>query len=383
MRAFSLALLPALIAAAPAPPFDPAMNARVLDAAVAHVADRYWDKARLGPAWAAAVARHRPAVLAATGEAARYAALNALLDTLNDSHVYAVAPTRVALDRARDAGEAAAGFGFSFWREGDAWRILSVRPDGPAARAGVQIGWALVSVDGAPAGTDFRPAIDRDSRLVFADETGRRRTVTLRGAILPAEPEMRARVLDGGALLLAIDDFTMDAARWLRERLEEGPPPPAVILDLRENGGGDADAIARIAGRFFLERHTLLRRTYRDGFEDVPIAGAGSRAYAGPLAVLVGPRSASGAEAIAALVEETGRGVTVGERTSGALTGAAEETLPDGGLLSIAVFDIRTGQGKRIEGTGFTPGHIVRPTLADQRAGRDPVLAAAEALVGG
>jgi carboxyl-terminal processing protease len=90
--------------------------------------------------------------------------------------------------------------------------------------------------------------------------------------------------------------------------------------------------------------------------------------------VLVGPRSASGAEAVAAMIEESGRGVTIGDKTSGALTGADEIDLPDGGKLSVAVFDIRTPSGQRIEGRGFTPRIVVRPTLADLRAGRDPVL---------
>jgi C-terminal processing protease CtpA/Prc len=105
--------------------------------------------------------------------------------------------------------------------------------------------------------------------------------------------------------------------------------------------------------------------------------GIGARAYVGPLAILVGPDSASGAEALAALVDESGRGVTVGERTAGALTGASEYKLPDGGQLSVAEFDIRTPAGRRLEGVGLEPHIAVKPTLADRRAGRDPVLARA------
>lgn len=373
---FALPLLAlALTAAAPAD------NAELYDRIVSDVDRLYWDKSRLGPAWAEAIERNRARALAARTPRDFYGAVQATLTTIGDSHVYAVGPATVALDRARAAGEAGSSFGFSFWRDGPAWRILSVRPGSPAARAGVQIGWQLVSIDGEPAGSDFRSSLDRDSTLVFLDDSGRERRLTLRGMLLPPEPERRAERLAGDILHLTLDIFSPGADRWVAEQLRDGPPPAGVILDLRENEGGDADAIAHVAGRFFLEKRTLLRRTHRDGFEDVPIAGAGRRAYGGPLAVLVGPRSASGAEAIAAMVEESGRGLTVGDRTSGALTGADEIDLPDGGMLSVAVFDIRTPSGRRIEGRGFTPAHIVRPTITDLRAGRDPVLEKAVALL--
>jgi C-terminal processing protease CtpA/Prc len=113
----------------------------------------------------------------------------------------------------------------------------------------------------------------------------------------------------------------------------------------------------------------------------VPIQGEGPRSWLGPLAVLVGPRSASAAEALAALIGETRRGLTVGERTAGALTGASLETLPDGGQLSIAQFDVRTPGGARIEGRGYLPAHVVPLTPDDEAAGRDPQLAAAMTLL--
>jgi carboxyl-terminal processing protease len=140
-------------------------------------------------------------------------------------------------------------------------------------------------------------------------------------------------------------------------------------------------AVARVAGRLFQDKQTLLRRIGSKGPVDIPTLGAGRSSYTGPLAVLVGPRTASGAEAIAATVQESGRGITVGERTAGALTGAARFPLPDGGELSVAEFDIRTGHDVRLEGRGFTPAYVVTPSLTELRAGRDPTLARALALL--
>jgi C-terminal processing protease CtpA/Prc len=177
-------------------------------------------------------------------------------------------------------------------------------------------------------------------------------------------------------LLVALDGFDPGADRWLAQTLSEGPPPSAIILDLRDNDGGDADVIAKVAGLFFSEDRPLVQRI--DRRETIQkLHGTGKRAYLGPLAVLVGSDSASGAEAFAALIDESDRGVTVGERTAGALTGASEYKLPDGGQLSVAEFDIRTPSGQRLEGVGLEPRIPIKPSLADKRAGRDPVLARA------
>jgi carboxyl-terminal processing protease len=101
------------------------------------------------------------------------------------------------------------------------------------------------------------------------------------------------------------------------------------------------------------------------------------RLWLGPLAVLVGPRTASAAEALTAFLAESGRAVTFGERTAGALTAGAEHGLPDGGRLTVAEEDIRTPAGARLEGVGFVPREVVEATLAQQRSGQDPVLDAA------
>jgi carboxyl-terminal processing protease len=117
----------------------------------------------------------------------------------------------------------------------------------------------------------------------------------------------------------------------------------------------------------------MLVRTGRDAGQDEVLA-AGSRAYTGPLAVLVGRRSASAAEVLAALIGSSGRGKTIGERTAGELTGAAHYRLPDGGQLSVATSDVRMPNGLRIEGVGYMPEIAVPWPVAGRRAGVDPQL---------
>lgn len=375
-RLLPLTLSALLLAAA-----APADNGAVFDRAWSLAGRRYWDPTMKGNDWAAVRERFRPGALAASDDRALYRAINAMLDTLGDSHVYAVAPAeKRMLDDSLDGG-AAAGFGLDVvpGEGGSGWVVDGVTPNGPAAKAGVEIGWRLVAIDGqAPDGTrDFGQG--DHAVLRFTDDGGGLREVALAGVRLPPEPSRRSRVLAGGVLLLAFDGFDPGLARWMAGEIATAAPR-GVVLDVRENDGGDSGTLDRVAGLFFAEKRTVLRLIRRRETEEKTI-GAGRDLYSGPMAVLIGPRSASAAEALAALVVESGRGTTVGERSAGALTGASEFGLPDGGLLSVAEWDVRTSTGRRLEHVGLAPDHPVAPTLAERRRGDDPAAECARRLV--
>ena len=378
----SLALVVAPLKAA-VPAYTPDLEARVFDRAWTLVSKHYWDRAKTGEPWVDARDHFRPIALQTPDRPAFYTVLGEMLASLGDSHVYAIDPVQIAIGKARDAGRAAEGFGFTMMPDDDGrWLVTHVASGSSAAKAGVQIGWEVKAVNGKPIDIDYQPIQDEAATIDFSDENGADHPLRLIAAIQDPEPVRRAVRLAGNVLLVALDGFNSGDDKWLARTLEDGPPPSAVILDLRDNDGGDADVIAKVAGLFFAQDRPLVRRIERKETVQT-LHGTGSRAYSGPLAVLVGPTSASGAEALAALVDESGRGITIGERTAGALTGASEYRLPDGGQLSVAEFDIRTPAGKRLEGVGLEPRIPIKPSLADRRAGRDPVLDRALLVVKG
>lgn len=368
MHRWLIALAMLATAAAPAPTSsDAKMNARVFDRVWTLVAKRYWDPTLHGVDWKAARATFRPQAIAAPDSRALYEILERMLDRIGDSHVYVD-------DNVQTESDDPASVGFVSVIEDGAWRVLSVSRDSPASRAGVEEGWQLVSVDGrAPKSDDPPPATGQSQTYVFADGLGAKRVLSLRAEPLPPRPIVSSRRLAGNVLLLRIDDFEPGVDRWLADQLAQNPAPRAVVLDLRENDGGDATVTARVAGAFFEKRRLLLVRSGREAGTD-EVQAMGRRAYTGPLVVLVGRRSASAAEAFAALVGGSGRGITVGERTAGALTGAAHFRLPDGGELSVATSDVHMPDGTRIEGVGYNPKITVPWPVAGRRAGVDPQL---------
>jgi len=363
------------------PEYTPALEARIFDRAWKLVADKYWDRSKTGAQWVATRDHFRPLAISAPNRPAFYTILGEMLASLGDSHVYAIDPRQVAIGNARDAGRAAQGFGFDMLPDDDGiWRVTALRDNGPARGAGVEIGWEVRSVNGRPVDIDYQPTPGETASFDFADEAGEIHAIRIASELEEPLPPRRETRLPGNILLLALDGFDGNDARWIADHLRETPRPSGVILDLRRNQGGDADVIARVAGLFFAENRPLVIRVgQRRAVQTTRGAGPGS--WLGPLAVLIGPDSASGAEALAALIDETGRGPTIGQRTAGALTGASDFRLPDGGELSVAEFDIRTPGGKRLEGVGLIPRVPVAPTLADRRAGRDPVLDRARVLL--
>jgi len=370
----SLALIAVPLKAGAPLAYTPELEARVFDRAWDLVAHHYWDRGKIAASWADARAHFRPRAISAPDRPAFYTILGEMLASLHDSHVYAIDPLQIAIGNARAAGKAAEGFGFAMLPD-DAgrWLVTRVIPGSAAAKAGVEIGWEVRDVNGKPVDIDYQPIHNEQARFNFVDETGAAHQLALTAAVEQPVPVRRAVRLAGNVLLVALDGFDSGDDKWLARRIAEGAPPSALILDLRDNDGGDADVLARVAGLFFRDDRPLVQRIDRHNSIQ-KLRGAGNRAYSGPLAVLIGPDSASGAEAFAALIDESGRGLTVGARTAGALTGASEYRLPDGGELSVAEFDIRTPGGRRLEGVGLEPRIAIKPSLADRRAGRDPVL---------
>ncbi len=193
----------------------------------------------------------------------------------------------------------------------------------------------------------------------------------------PEMPEARrATMLDGGLLLVTLNQFEPGDDRWLAREIARAPALRGVVLDLRSNVGGRDDVLDRVAGLFTTRREVLIRLTGKRVIEE-KTRGAGPRSYHGPLAIIVGPNTASAAEILAFFLGESGRAETVGERTAGAVTGGVDHDLPGGGKLTIAEYDIQTANGTRLEGNGFTPRHRV----ATAKGPRDLALEKAVALV--
>lgn len=102
--------------------------------------------------------------------------------------------------------------------------------------------------------------------------------------------------------------------------------------------------------------------------------------YEGRVAILTSDTTASSAEIFSRTLQHYRRAIVVGQTTAGVVLGGFNRPLPGGGYMNVTELDFRGADGQRLEGGGVKPDVAVEPTLADLRAGRDPVRDAAGGL---
>jgi carboxyl-terminal processing protease len=156
----------------------------------------------------------------------------------------------------------------------------------------------------------------------------------------------------------------------------------ALILDLRQNGGGlirEAITVASI----FIEHGTIMSAVERGQGRRVYDAHGDAIAPRLPLVVLVDHRTASSAEIVTAALQDHGRAKVVGTRTHG--KGVFQLTLPlsNGGALDISIGEFFTPDGRNLgDGGGDAAGIAPNISAADTSdSGADEALAVAERTV--
>ncbi|MCF3652446.1 S41 family peptidase [Synoicihabitans lomoniglobus] len=348
----------------------------------AQVDRRFYDANFQGADWATAVDRYREAAAAAPDTDALYDVINEMLGELNDAHTGAMTP-REAWE---EYTEERAYVGVNLERVCDRWVVVELRPGSAAQEAGVRAGWIAVARDGETLpeeGFSFRSEMGETYRWTFLDEANHEREVLLTARTLPTPmPPEERRAEPEGWVYLRFDEFKSENQRWLRQRLAANREAPGIVLDLRQNSGGAVYLLERIINDFFPHRVAYGAFVSRQGRRaDEKSAWLPGVSYDGPLVVLIGPGSASAAEILAHVMKHYGRAQLVGRTTAGVVVSSRFRRLRDGGKLQIGMSDYQSLDGTRLEGNGVEPDVVVERTLGDLRAGVDPDLDAALAIL--
>ena len=148
---------------------------------------------------------------------------------------------------------------------------------------------------------------------------------------------------------------------------------------MRNNGGGDAEAMADIASAFlgpglnlgqFVDRaggsFTISTRSKSlFSFERISQTRL-------PLVVLTSERTSSAAEILVAALQASKRAIIIGTETCGCVLAIrTPHALPDGGVLDVSELDYQTPAGDRLEGHGIKPDESVVVERKDLYSGRD------------
>lgn len=267
----------------------------------------------------------------------------------------------------------------------------------PAARAGLRPGDVLVAVGE----TQFSSGANIDSQLAQASKLIRGTAGTpvdvtvVRGTARLAFHLERANLQlpsvfsrrFGRVLYLQVtgfDDGTGDSARdMLRAAIAGGAT--AVILDLRQNGGGFVSEAQRLASQFLSpggrEQDVVVRRG-RLSPSGTPTTAQtvmhdriepGGVATTQPVVVLVDQGTASAAEIVTAALADYHRATVLGVKTFGKGSVQLDYPLPDGSDLHLTVERWYGPDGTSIDGAGIPPGRTVQLPAADLRFRLDAI----------
>ena len=374
------------------------------------IEDQYYDPNFRGVDWQAKRTLFRPAAARAASSHEFYELMRQMIASLRDAHTRVYAPDEK----------------FDWWNPrfvtiGVAVRevegvplVVQVEQNSAAAKFDIRAGDPIVSVDNVPV-SDFINQRLKASGL-GTDERARYRIVaslfdgppgtSVQIAWSTRDKKSRSATLQrywsqrqlgfstqkkGKLAILRLDAFTqslaLDFSKALPSALEDAE---AVVLDLRSNGGGDAEAMADVASLFLADGINLGRFADRSGaaFE---LQTYSKRIWRVPqlsqiklpLVVLTGESTSSAAEIMVAALQQRQRARVIGTATCGCVLAIrTRHGLPDGGLLDVSEFDYRTAHGVRLQDRGVSPDQVIRLTRADLYSRRDPALDAAKRYLG-
>ncbi len=374
--------------------------------------EKYYDAKFNGVDWNAVRERYRPRVEAAKSDEEFYSLMRRMTGELRDAHTRFMNPRQ---RQQRKRSQATSAGVLIFEVEGTPV-VMSVNADSDAARAGVEPGMVVRTVDDKSIAERIKEVRDEIgassseramrlltySRLLAGEPDtsvklglmradGTPLDVALTRRIASAAPKVTARLLPSGYAYIKFNHFREPVAKEIKEALIKFKDAPGLILDLRNNGGGDGEEGLRIAGFFFNEKVAFGRILTRTGKPPSALFGLikfpkefsagrkGGQLYAAPGIILVNEASGSASELFASALQEQNRAAVVGTQSCGCVLGVLEHREVKGGSeFTVSEIAFLTAKGRRLEGEGVIPDETVALTLADLRSGRDAALTQAE-----
>lgn len=129
-----------------------------------------------------------------------------------------------------------------------------------------------------------------------------------------------------------------------------------LVLDLRENPGGNLDTVVEIGG-MILPKGLVVYTEDKNGKKD-EFWSDGKSELDIPMTVLVDMNSASAAEILAGAIQDYKKGTLIGTTTFGKGIVQAVRSLKDGSAIKVTMSSYYTPNGRNIHGIGIEPDII-------------------------
>lgn len=261
------------------------------------------------------------------------------------------------------------GIGATVSQDKDSGIISIVKPfvDSPAYQAGILPGDILYKVDGKEVtgedlsevvtmlkgkeGTTVEVHVVRDKEIEPIVFTIKRKKIEV--------PTITYEMMDDQIGYIAIGEFDEVTAEQFRKALNdlEKQGEKALVIDLRNNGGGRLDAVVDMLDRM-LPKGMIVSTRDKNG-EGEKFTSSDKEKFNKPLTVLINGNSASASEIFAGAIQDYKLGTLVGTKSFG--KGIVQSVIPlkDGTAIKLTTSKYYTPNGRNIHGTGIEPDVMI------------------------
>jgi carboxyl-terminal processing protease len=314
-----------------------------------------------------------------------YVALDGMMKSVNDRYTVFMTPKEFAgLNQGLDGGDFG-GTGIVIQVD-DKTKYISVEnvvPDGPADKAGIEQDDLITTIDGSS--TKGMSLSGASAKLRGKEGTRVTLTVQRDGSALPSpimitrakihQLSVYGKMLSGKIGYIALTVFGKDTGSELDAALDrlQKQGARALILDLRDNGGGYLEAAVAVSSKFIPSGPIVSVESRASNITTLDADDTAINPI--PLVVLVNGYTASASEITSGAIQDSAVGTIMGTKTFGKGVVQTIIPLPDGSAIKVTTARYLTPRNRDINHLGITPDVVVgenkhpqfgQPTKDDQ-----------------
>lgn len=298
-----------------------------------------------------------------------YVALDGMMDSVHDRYTVFMTPKEFAgLNQGLDGGDFG-GTGIVIQVD-DKSKYISVEnvvPDGPADKAGIEQDDLITAIDGVSTkgmslnaasgklrgkeGTRVTLSIERDNAALAAPITITRAKIH--------QLSVYEKMLPNKIGYIALTVFGRDTGDELNAALDrlQKQGARALVLDLRDNGGGYLEAAVAVSSKFIPSGPIVSVESRASNITTLDADDTAINPV--PLAVLVNGYTASASEITSGAIQDSSVGTIIGTKTFGKGVVQTIIPLPDGSAIKVTTARYLTPRNRDINHLGITPDIVV------------------------
>lgn len=254
------------------------------------------------------------------------------------------------------------GIGVNFFMQNDTLTVIKPIENGPSAKAGIQAGDRILYANneklfGKKLTTEalyskLKGEMDSKVNLViYRKSENKKLKINLVRNTIPLKSVDVAIMLNKTDGYIKINRFSETTANEFKNGLNNLVKKglKAVIIDLRDNGGGYLEQAVSIADEFLKDEKLIVFTKNNKNRIDKTFATSDGAFENGKVTILINEASASASEILAGAIQDNDRGLVIGRRSFGKGLVQREMPLGDGSSVRLTVARYYTPTGRSIQ----------------------------------